>query len=146
GRKRLADGIRKLPVEVVMVPVPSRVSRPSPPVIRTTLARPSCAGLSRRTGGVLTVNVVSMVTASASAARAAGGAPQNAKAIQAPKINADLSSSFAGKTGISILQNSGVSICVWPITRLLRVLTFRRSAKRLNDNWVKSRARRQIDL
>src|SRR5262249_49351928 len=97
------------PVESMRVPVRSRLSKPLPPVIKTTLARPSCAGLSRRTGGVLTVNVVSMVTASASAARATDGAPQNAlqnaNTTLAPEINADLSSSFVDN--LSIVQIRG---------------------------------------
>src|SRR5262249_4005945 len=87
--KRLAGRIRKLPVESVMVPVASRFSRPLPPVIKTTLARPLCAGLSRRTGGVLTMKFVSMVTASASAARAAGGALQKPNVAHTAKIKAD---------------------------------------------------------
>jgi hypothetical protein len=53
---------------------------PSAPVIRTTLARAARAGLSRRTGGVQTVKFVSIVTASASAARASGGALQTGNA------------------------------------------------------------------
>src|SRR5262245_58101676 len=88
-RKRSAERIRKLPVEVVIVPVASRLSKPSPPVIKTTLARPACAGLSRRTGGVLTIRVVSIVTASASAARAAGASLPKAKATPAANINED---------------------------------------------------------
>src|SRR5215813_10105862 len=95
-----------------MVPVASRLSKPLPPVIRITLARPSCAGLSRRTGGVLTVKVVSIVTASASAAWATGGAPPNIKATHAPKINAVLLSGFAGKTDISLLQIKGVQFAL----------------------------------
>src|SRR5215467_1746464 len=38
-KNRSADRIRKLPVELMMVPVASRLSKPSPPVIKTTLAR-----------------------------------------------------------------------------------------------------------
>src|SRR4249920_3082879 len=85
-----------------MVPVASRDNRPLPPVIKTTLARALCAGLSRRTGGVLTMNVVSMVTASASAARAAGEAVQKQNAAHAAKINADRLNSFACQTDISL--------------------------------------------
>src|SRR5262245_38797294 len=73
----------------MMLPSASRLSRPLPPVIRTTLARALCAGLSRRTGGVLTTNVVSMVTASASTARAADETPQTANAKHALKIRVD---------------------------------------------------------
>ena len=65
-RNRLAERIKKLPVESMMVPLGSSLCSPLPPAIRMTLARASCAGLSRRTTGVLTMNVVSMVTASAS--------------------------------------------------------------------------------
>ena len=60
-RNRLAERIKKLPVESMMVPLGSSLSSPLPPAIRMTLARASCAGLSRRTSGVLTMNVVSMV-------------------------------------------------------------------------------------
>src|SRR5262249_10783748 len=73
----------------------------SPPVIRITLARPARAGLSRRTGGVLTMKFVSIVTASASAARAAGASLQTASATHAPKSREDPLNSFAGQTDIS---------------------------------------------
>src|SRR5215475_6395463 len=85
-----------------MVPVASRDNRPLPPVIRTTLARPLRAGLSRRTGGVLTMNVVSTVTASASAARATGEAPRTPNAAHAAKSNADRLNSFACRTDIPL--------------------------------------------
>src|SRR5262252_10996613 len=85
----------------MMVPVASRDNRPLPPVIKTTLARAVCAGLSRRTGGVLTMNVVSMVTASASAARA-GEALQTPKAAHAARINADCLNGFACDANISL--------------------------------------------
>src|SRR5262249_4773054 len=101
-RKRSADRIRKLPVESMMVPVASSDKRPLPPVIRTTLARALCAGLSRRTGGVFTMNVVSTVTASASAARAAGEALQKPNAAHAARINADRSKSLACRADISL--------------------------------------------
>src|SRR5215813_140673 len=84
----------------MMVPVASRDNRPLPPLIKTTLARALRAGLSRRTGGVLTMNVVSTVTASA--ARAVGEALQTPNAAHAARINADRLSSFACQTDISL--------------------------------------------
>src|SRR5262249_51661960 len=68
---------------------------------RITLARLRCAGLSSRTGGVFTDNVVSIVTASASAARATGAPLATASATHAPIINEERSNSFTGKLDIS---------------------------------------------
>src|SRR5258708_10979558 len=107
-RNKSADRIRKLPVELMMVPVASRLSKPSPPVIRTTLARAERAGLSRRTGGVLTVKVVSTVTASASAARAAG--LQKANARDAPKMKTDFVNGFVGQTDISFSEFKDINL------------------------------------
>jgi hypothetical protein len=100
-RNRLAERIKKLPVESMMVPSMARLSNPLPPVIRTTLARASCAGLSRRTAGVLTMNVVWIVTASASGPSARAADVMTAPASAHPRKNAN---------NRSQLQNSPVTI------------------------------------
>jgi hypothetical protein len=73
-----------------------KTKRPFPPVIKTTLARAGGGGITSRTGGVLTLNVVSMVTASAALAEDA--APQNANAKNAPRTNAGAANIFSDGT------------------------------------------------